>query len=262
MYCYRVSLLGTFQVTSAGYEVGDFATRRARALLAYLLVESHAAHPRQKLAAFFWPDHEEKAALACLRQTLYLVKKALKSRQGDEQLLSGGPAIRLNPHFPHYLDTAELERATAQCQRRFRHGLIASPIDCQRLEGAVSLYRGLFLEDLALLGCEAYLLWREIRQAQFHQLALNALGWLGDHCEGQRQLHQANAYAQREIELEPSSESAHRRRMRCLARLGNSSAAVHQFASCRRFLAEELGMEPSPKTVDLFERIRNGSRGV
>ncbi len=46
--------------------------------------------------------------------------------------------------------------------------------------------------------------------------------------------------------------------MRLLALTGRRGAALSQYDTCRRVLADELGVEPRPETVALYEQIRRG----
>jgi adenylate cyclase len=46
--------------------------------------------------------------------------------------------------------------------------------------------------------------------------------------------------------------------MRALALSGQRSAALAQYETCRRLLAEELGVEPGAETTRLYEQIRDG----
>ena len=59
------------------------------------------------------------------------------------------------------------------------------------------------------------------------------------------------------LELEPWWEEAHRQLIRLLALSGRRSEALAQYVKCRRVLAEELGVEPSPETTGLYEQIRD-----
>src|SRR5215471_14398364 len=52
-------------------------TRKAQALLAYLALPCGVAHPRDKLAALLWGDMREGQARTNLRQTLFMLRKAL-----------------------------------------------------------------------------------------------------------------------------------------------------------------------------------------
>jgi hypothetical protein len=70
---------------------------------------------------------------------------------------------------------------------------------------------------------------------------------------------QMQRYAQRQIELEPWNEAAHRQVMRALVQSGERGAALAQYERCRRILADELGVEPDEATTALYQRIRDGT---
>ena len=78
------------------------------------------------------------------------------------------------------------------------------------------------------------------------------------HFEARGEHDAAQAYARKQVALEPWNEEAHRTLMRALAMHGQRNAALHQFQTCCRILREELGVEPSEETVFLFEAIRAG----
>jgi DNA-binding SARP family transcriptional activator len=61
------------------------------------------------------------------------------------------------------------------------------------------------------------------------------------------------------LESDPCREDAHRLIMSCHAGLGHTYQAFQQYESCRRVLRAALDTEPSPETVALYERIRDGS---
>ncbi|MGB5060569.1 MAG: hypothetical protein WBO48_17855, partial [Candidatus Promineifilaceae bacterium] len=58
----RITLFASFQVALNGRSITDFATDKARALLAYLAVERQRPHRRESLAALLWPDQPDARA--------------------------------------------------------------------------------------------------------------------------------------------------------------------------------------------------------
>ena len=63
-----LAFLGTPEVRHAG-QVVTFRTRKALALLVYLVVKG-GLHSREKLTALFWPESDEEQSRATLRSTL------------------------------------------------------------------------------------------------------------------------------------------------------------------------------------------------
>ncbi len=68
--------------------------------------------------------------------------------------------------------------------------------------------------------------------------------------------------AARQLALEPWREEAHQQLMRALALSEQLGAALAQYETCRRVLADELGVEPSTATRKLYEEIRAGTIGT
>ena len=118
----------------------------------------------------------------------------------------------------------------------------------QRLQQAVELYRGDFLAQFVQSGSEAFEEWALIQRERLHREALDALYALAEHHDRRSEYDQARHYAVRQLELDPWREEAHRQLMRALALSGQRSAALAQYETCRRVLAEELGAEPSQET--------------
>ena len=89
-----LTLLGGFQARLEPGSAVALPTRKSQALLAYLALPPGRAHPRDKLAALLWGGIREDSARASLRQTLFVVRKALQG--ADAQALEQeGDTLRL-----------------------------------------------------------------------------------------------------------------------------------------------------------------------
>lgn len=64
------------------------------------------------------------------------------------------------------------------------------------------------------------------------------------------------AYAQRLLTLDPFYEANQRQLMWLLVRSGQRNAALKQYQSCQKLLAEELDVAPAAATTAVYERIR------
>jgi predicted ATPase/DNA-binding SARP family transcriptional activator/Tfp pilus assembly protein PilF len=251
-----LSLLGPFQVTLDGEPVTDFATDKARALLAYLAVEADHPHRREVLAGLLWPDESEHKARQNLRQALSHLRQAI----GDEDkatpfLLVSRQTIQFNLDSDHWLDVAAFTALAETCEGHW-HRRLENCLPCmRRLERMIELYRAGFLEQFFLSDSSIFEEWALLKREWLHREAVEALFHLSSYYERRGDYERARHFAWRQVTLEPWREEAHRQLMRLLALDGQRSAALVQYETCRRILAEELGVEPTTDTVALYKQI-------
>src|SRR5437762_10011444 len=119
---------------------------------------------------------------------------------------------------------------------------------------ALSLVRGPFLDGFWLREETAFDEW--VQQQQW-QVRLQVLcDRLSAWQEAAGEQEQARATLLRWLALDPLQEEVYRRLMRAHLALGDPTAALHVYATCRARLAEELRVKPSVDTVALAEHIR------
>jgi DNA-binding SARP family transcriptional activator/predicted ATPase len=241
-----LSLLGSFQVTLDGQPVTGFKSNKVRALLAYLAVEADRPHRREVLAGLLWPEWPDRDALSNLRYALSNLRRVIGDRTAEPPfLLITRDTLQFNTASDHSLDVTAFTDLT---------GLG----DLSGLEKAVALYQGSFLEGFSVGDSPAFEEWALFTREQMARQMSSALHRLAATYEGRGQYEQAQSYAWRQVELEPWDEAAHRRLMRTLALSGQRGGALAQYETCRRLLAEELGVEPGKETTRLYEQIRDG----
>src|SRR5207244_9877843 len=95
-----------------------------------------------------------------------------------------------------------------------------------RMEDALALYRGSFLEGFSVADCGAFQEWILMKQERVRQLALGALSRLAERRIRQGEPEQAYAYAVRQLEIDPWREEAHRQAMQALALSGERTTAL------------------------------------
>jgi len=260
-----LSLLGPFRVTLDGEPVTAFESTKVRALLAYLAVEADRVHRREALAGLLWPDWPDRAALSNLRYALYNLRQAVGDRTAESPLLQiTRHTLQFNTASDHWLDVAAFERQVADGQAQ-----IASQKDPQsairnlpsaicNLQSAIHLYRGSFLEGFSVGGSPYFEEWALFTRERLARQMSRALHTLAGAHEARGEYEQAQACARRQLQLEPWDEGAHRQLLRTLALGGQRGAALVHYETCRRLLAEELGVGPARETTALVESIRAG----
>jgi DNA-binding SARP family transcriptional activator/predicted ATPase len=249
--------LGPLQVTLDGKPITDFKSSKVRALLAYLAVEADRPHRRDVLAGLLWPDWPDREALSNLRYALSNLRRVIgdSARSGDRgaeppYLLVSRQSLQFNTASDSWLDVAAFAEKVEVVG--------SQALALEQVEEAVSLYQGPFLEGFTVGDSAAFEEWALLKREQLARQMTAALHRLAAAYEEQGEYEKAQSYAWRQVELEPWDEVAHRTLMRTLALGRKRSRALAQYETCRRLLAEELGVEPSAETTRLYEQVRDG----
>jgi DNA-binding SARP family transcriptional activator/predicted ATPase len=252
-----ISLLGSFQVTLDGQPVTGFKSNKVRALLAYLAVEADRPHRREVLAGLLWPDWPDREALSNLRYALANLRRVIGDRARAEArdaeppfLLITRDTLQFNPASDYHLDVTAFTHRVELNK--------ANPSVIDELQQSVALYQGEFLEGFSVGDSPAFEEWTLFNRERLARQMSAALYHLAATCEQRGEYEPAQAWAWQQIELEPWDEAAHQQLMRTLALSGQRGAALAQYETCHRLLAEELGVEPAPETRQLYEQIRDG----
>jgi predicted ATPase/two-component SAPR family response regulator/GGDEF domain-containing protein len=253
-----IYLLGDFQVRLDDQVITrKFRTEKERALLAYLAVESKRSHSRETLSELFWPERPESMSRANLRQALLGVRKALGDQDSSQPFLSiTEEGVHLDPQVGFWLDL-DAFRTRYIFTLNHAHGSASTCIECaQTLQEAVALYRNDFLDGIYLADGQFFQEWMFFLREQYFRYLLAALDQLGQFFLEMHDYETAQQYAWRHVKQAPVEEVAYRRLMEVMALTGRRSAALEQYQNCRQVLLRELGVEPSPETIALYERIK------
>jgi DNA-binding SARP family transcriptional activator/predicted ATPase len=233
----EIHTLGGLTIECDGQLIVGFASRKVEALLVYLACTGHA-HPREVLAELLWEERSQAQSLSNLRVAL----ASLRQQVGPYVTITR-QTVAINPGSAYWLDVAELERNLSAA---------AAP-----LEQALSLYQGDFLAGFYIRsrGFEDWVL-AERERLRFR--VMEALEHLVREYIGSGKYAAAITHATQLLRLDTLREETYRQLMLLLARSGQRGAALAQYETCCRMLQEELGIEPAPETLTLYEQIRAG----
>ena len=258
----KISVLGGCKFQCEGHSV-HLETAKTSALFAYLVLHSRP-QPRHKLIGLFWGGQPEANARANLRHALWHIRRQFKCPDQTPIVLSDPQGIVFNPAADAWLDVQAFEHSlqSAVALTAAAAPATAAPRPDDRyalLRQAVDLYGGDLLEGVQVDDAPEFEQWLLVERERLRALAVETLQRLvgysvewGDYAPGLD-------YARRLLKLEPWLEEAHRQRMRLLALGGQRAAALAQYETCRRVLAEELNTEPGHETQALYESLRAGT---
>jgi predicted ATPase/DNA-binding SARP family transcriptional activator len=252
----KLTLLGPFQITLEGKPVPGCESTKSRALLAYLVEEHGQSHSRSMMAGLLWPETAEKAALNNLRQALFKLQHAIHDLETSPPfLVVDRESIALYPNNYCSVDTYDFRMLldTATEQNR------PAASSLHYLDQAASLYRGEFLNTLFNVDSPIFEDWILTRREFYRAQVLEALNLLVEASLSQGDYGRVKRYTRQQMEIDPCMEEAHCYLMQALALEGKRYEALAQYASCCSLLEKELNVGPSPATIQLFERIRDGS---
>ncbi len=225
--------------------------RKTAALLAYLSMTGRS-QSRETLLALLWPDLEPQRAQNVLRRNLSTLNKALDGRW----LVIEGDIIGLDADADVALDVA-LFRQLAGCGQDHEHEQ-SEPCDkCLRdLTEAAAVYSADFLAGFSVRNSVNFDNWQQLEREQLQREFASVLERLVQGFSARQAYDQALDYAQRWLALDPLRESVHRHLMLLYAQNGDRSAALRQYETSQQLLQDELGVEPDPETIALYERLR------
>ncbi|MGD2205177.1 MAG: BTAD domain-containing putative transcriptional regulator [Anaerolineae bacterium] len=266
----ELHLFGSFQATLDGEPLTGFRSDKVRALLAYLAIEGGRAHRRRSLATLLWGEKSDRDASASLRVALHNLRQVLNPLldAGDDApdasplLTVTRQSVQFNPRHPAcWVDAVEFDIQMAAQQAHLHRDLVHCAACVRRMEQMVQLYSGDLLAGLALADSPAFDEWQTLQQEARHQQVSGILKTLTKHYMTLADYGPVEHYARQRIELDPWDEEGHRALMWALAMAGRRAVALAQYQSCRSHLRQQLGVEPSEATADLYQQIREGALG-
>ncbi|SHK69650.1 DNA-binding transcriptional activator of the SARP family [Bradyrhizobium lablabi] len=229
-------LLGDFAAEIDGREI-SLATRKAKALTAYLALSDNAQDTRERLVGILWSESDEEHARASLRQAVHDIKLAFDSAgfagfRVDKQTLSLVRERR----------TCDVDEVLAAAAQGTVHSRL---LDGQRI--TETLLSGLDNVDPAF---QVWLLTK--RQLLLDRLTLaleRLLPAEGDSPE-------ASAAALALLNLDPTHEIACRHLIRARAARGDIGGALKIYKSLWDLLEADYDIEPSNETQALIVGIK------
>jgi DNA-binding SARP family transcriptional activator/predicted ATPase len=246
----RINLFGNLRIAFAGSPVTAVNTNRLQSLIAYLILHCDAPQPRERMAFLLWPTSTDSQARTNLRQLLHHLKRALPA--GGRWLETTHFTVQWRTDAGCTIDTIDFRAAVSDAASARTMNDRAREIQC--LTTAVQLY-----EDDLLPGL--YDDWLTSLREEYRQKICEVLQRLATLFEEQKQYAEAIPCAERLVGLDPLSETHHQLLIRLHAANHDRSSALRAYHQCMRVLRREMGVEPGPATLELFERILKQEEG-
>lgn len=247
-----LALLGGMRITQGGEPLSGFVSAKAPAVLCYLAATGRPQF-RLVLAGLLWGDLPEADACANLRKILSNLRHLVGSH-----LIITPQTVAINRQGLCHLD---VEAFQERVDRHMSHGQrtlsdLSSAACLLDWTEAAALYQGDFLEGFYVRNAPAFEEWVAGQREHLRQTAARVFETLATYHAARGAYAMAIDYTSRLLALDPWREEAHRQMMVLLAHSGQRCAALAQYEICRRILAQELGIQPTAETNELYRRLR------
>lgn len=242
----RIKLFGQLNICGDA-SVENLIPGKARELLCYLLLHRERSLGREFLASILWADCSTENSKQYLRKALWQLQRAVpKFGVAAESILQANSQwVAVNAKADIWVDVAEFERL---CSSDPNPSPSADKSCQEALEAAADLYRGELLEGW-------YQEWCLCDRERFQNMYLMLLDKVVALSEVNRDYEKGVDYATRILKLDRARECAHQHLMRLRYRAGDRAGALRQYERCASALKEELGVQPSEQTRQLYGQI-------
>ncbi len=244
-----ITCFGRFQVRRLGQTLVLCSNRNAQSIFRYMMAQAEHRASMDILMALLWPEDEPVVAHHKLQVSVSALRRSLNqdyvNDAGSGYILCKNRVYELNPHVALQTDVDEFLEYYQAGRQSSGNVMVAY------YKRACDLYTGPFLcEDL-------YSDWSFIRRKQLNQIYLTMCNALADYCLETGRYEHAMRWIGDILKENRCDEGAHQQLMRVYAAQGRRSEALRQYQLCARILAEELGVQPTPETIRLFQAILN-----
>jgi ATP/maltotriose-dependent transcriptional regulator MalT/DNA-binding SARP family transcriptional activator len=234
--------LGKSEVLVDGRKVSEmeWRSRKSKELFYYLLSHRREGTKEQILDAL-WPEISGAKGHSSFYSTAYRLRRALY----DGCLRQERGRYYLSPDGEFWFDVEEF-RDRISTAGRLAGG---SQERASRLERAVALYRGPFLEEF-------YSEWCETLRRELEHHYISALARLAGYYAAKGDYARSVTPLERIIEIDPYREEVYAELMKACGRMGNAVAALKWYEYYCHTAGKDLGATPSQELTDLYRRIR------
>ena len=221
-----------------------FPGRQGRLAFVYLVSEHLRPVPRDELADAIWPRELPpgwEGALSAVVSKIRALLKPLGPAVVEITIAAGSYQMQL-PRDP-WIDLEVAQSSVDEAEGLVRSGLVKRAWGPANVAAAIAGRPLLPREDAE---------WVERRRHALQEIHLRSLECLSEIALQNGEPPLAAQLAAEAVTAEPFREAGYRRLMRAYDAMGNRAEALRIYDRCRRLLADELGVDPSPETEALY----------
>jgi DNA-binding SARP family transcriptional activator len=249
MACMRILFLGSFQVMIRDRIMDEWPGKKGKSIFAYLSYHSDKRICRDVLMDVFWPKSMREPARNSLNVAIHGLRKCFQQLDPEgEYIIFSNECYFINPEIEIWTDVSEFGDLWMQAQHVERsQGLEAASAYYDQV---AAMYSGDFMSD------ELYEDWSTLERENLKEIFLVALEKISESRFDSGNLAEAISLCKAILERDNCREEIHRRLMCCYQKAGRRDKALCVYRQCILSLREELDVEPSAATTELYRKIK------
>jgi ATP/maltotriose-dependent transcriptional regulator MalT/two-component SAPR family response regulator len=251
-YQLRIRTLGDFQVWRGLKEIQRREWQRQKARDLILLLVTYRGHllERDQIVDMLWPGRAppagERDFKAAYNQMCQVLEPGRKRNAPSAYILRDGSCYGLRPEADLWIDADEFLALIAAGDKQYP----------QNQDEALSAYRqALALYQGEYFSAHPYAEWCSEERERLLTAYLQIAERVAKISLDQEQWEPTIQACRLILARDDCWESAYRMMMIAHARLGNSPQVVRTYQRCAARLQNELGLEPSTTTTDLYQKL-------
>ncbi|HWR39893.1 MAG TPA: BTAD domain-containing putative transcriptional regulator [Patescibacteria group bacterium] len=250
-YLLDIRTLGSLKVWNAfaGGLISDWRRENARNLFCLFLTFRHTPLHKEAIMHHLWPEADGETGRRNFKVTLHTLQSVLEPdrqpRQAGRFIQRSGALYRFVFAEGVRLDVVQFEELlTAQHDDRENDRSWEAA-----LAQAMAFYQGKFLAG------EEDFDWLRREQERLDRLYIRAGDELTRLCIRQQRYEDALRWAETVTQHDPCWERSYQYMLWCYGKMQNSVMVARVYNNCCRVLAEELGIRPSRRTREIYQRF-------
>ena len=242
----EIKFFGKPQLILNGNDIAATMGSKANALLCLLFLRKDKCAPREKIAAYLWPDSTAEASKYNLRYNLWLIKKTTDTDEDGNSLIKlDREYCSINDNYHYTCDILRLEE------------LENAGISLQNLEEIHAMFRGEFMEGYYFNNCDELNELILNRRITYENTKAKILTQIADLYEKAKQFDEAAGIMEEILEMEPYNESIATRLMTLYSKVGNLNGAISFYHTYRNRLAENLAIYPGHAMNEKYMELKS-----
>lgn len=251
-YQLRAQTFGAFRVWRGDVEIGarEWTRKKARQLLQLFITQRGRLIEREEIFELLYRDVSVDVASRDFKVALNALNKALEPERGNDDpafIVREESAYGLRANADVWIDADEFSQLIARVEK-------------SNDDAALELYRRaltLYHDDY-LIADARYADWAVAERERLLALYLRAADRLASELLTRGAFDESIAWCEKILARDRCWEHAYRLMMQAYAQRGDRAQARRVYEQCARVLKEELEIEPSGATVEVYRQVISG----